>query len=62
MQSFYKQIGAVLVNKTGSWDQMWAKGSFFKAVINAVLKSELWIGHKQEGREQPHRGQDKDTT
>lgn len=50
-----------MVNK-GSEDQVWGKGYCFKAVINAVLKSELWIGHKQEGREQPQRGQDKDTT
>lgn len=28
---------------------MWGKGSFFKAVINKILKQELKIGDRQQG-------------
>lgn len=45
----------------GRKGQTCGKGFFLKAVINGILKQELWIGDRQEGVCQSHGGQDKDT-
>lgn len=47
--------------RRGRKGQTCGKGLFLKAVINGIVKQELWIGDRQEGVCQSNRGQDKDT-
>lgn len=35
--------------RKGRKGQAWSKGFFLKAVINGILKLEVWIGDRQEG-------------
>lgn len=48
--------------RRGGWKgQTQGKGYFLKAVINGILKQELWIDDRHEGLRQSHLGRHKDT-
>lgn len=58
----YLQINKELQSmREGRKAQTWGKGFFLKAVINRILKRELWICDRQEGVCLTRWGQDKDT-